>query len=540
MNTNNILYKIDWDVCAEALGSASVPSAQFSPKRSPPSLFMEDDDGSDDGAEVLLHCSLLTAAASSAAAQHASSSSAAATVAAAAAAAPLPLPRRKQRARTAGSYDAMILCDGRKTRTQVWRESSAARLIDGQNLIDSKTLGLGCGGWIDVMRYLAPRDALDGPALACRGLCRAASSVRRSLCASRFLGRTVFTPRPSCAGDRLGRRAPGVVHTVHNVFAPYAPRHTMGVGEARVAALVQRFPHVERFDASAADCELSRGAVERVLRAWQKMIDLDLTGNVLGALAPELAALAPTLRTLRIGGNALFALPHTVGALTELTSLDASNNKLTTLDAVGSLVKLQHLDLGIQSRLLIEKCPSANRIIALPPQISQLTALVSLNLAGNSLSGELSPHLGALASTLTRLDLSANKLSRVSVLGELTKLTWIALECNQLAHLPASIGDLTDLTVLLASCNELVRLPAELAKLTSLRTLDVAGNLLTRANSLPDKLADGSLDRIVELTYEPQHNATRGRPVAPLHLSVAITAWIVRLNARGGRVRPSS
>jgi leucine-rich repeat protein SHOC2 len=131
---------------------------------------------------------------------------------------------------------------------------------------------------------------------------------------------------------------------------------------------------------------------------------------------------------------------------------------------------------------------------AVPADIGQLTSLTKLNLNRNQLTS-LPAELGQLTS-LTRLDLFGNQLTSVPAeIGQLTSLEGLDLRYNQLTSVPAEIGQLTSLKLLFLSGNQLTSLPAEIGQLTSLEGLYLDRNQLT---SVPAEI--GQLMSLVELS----------------------------------------
>jgi leucine-rich repeat protein SHOC2 len=118
---------------------------------------------------------------------------------------------------------------------------------------------------------------------------------------------------------------------------------------------------------------------------------------------------------------------------------------------------------------------------AVPADIGQLTSLTKLNLNRNQLTS-LPAELGQLTS-LTRLDLFGNQLTSVPAeIGQLTSLEGLDLRYNQLTSVPAEIGQLASLRKLSLGGNQLTSVPAEIGQLMSLVELSLSGNQLT---SLP-------------------------------------------------------
>lgn len=176
--------------------------------------------------------------------------------------------------------------------------------------------------------------------------------------------------------------------------------------------------------------------------ARDKTVDLDLSGNALTELPPELAELT-SLTKLDLSHNELRVLPSEVVRLTKLTWLDVSENRLTSLQ----------------------------------PEIGQLTNLTKLFIGGNQLS-ELPLEISALIN-LETLVLWMNQLTSLpKAIGQMADLRGLNLSGNRLTTLPREIGDLFNLKVLDLSRNQLIALPPEIERLTNLRYLDLTGNSL--------------------------------------------------------------
>ena len=78
---------------------------------------------------------------------------------------------------------------------------------------------------------------------------------------------------------------------------------------------------------------------------------------------------------------------------------------------------------------------------------------------------------------LSRTEITKSDLN--NRICELSKLTWLFVEYNQLSILPANIKHLKNLQVLFLRYNQLKTLPDEIDELKELRGLYVAGNPLT-------------------------------------------------------------
>ncbi|MEH2453710.1 COR domain-containing protein [Nostoc sp.] len=203
--------------------------------------------------------------------------------------------------------------------------------------------------------------------------------------------------------------------------------------------------------------------------AKNKVAELDLSGNTLTRLPPEIVQLT-NLQTLDLSSNQLSSLPPEIVQLTNLQTLDLSYNQLSSLPPeIVQLTNLQTLKL------------SGNQLSSLPPEIVELTNLLTLNFSGNQLSS-LPPEIVELTNLQT-LNLSYNQLSSLPPeIVEFTNLQTLNLSYNQLSSLPPEIVELTNLQTLNLSGNQLSSLPPEFRQLTNLQTLYLYNNQLS---SLP-------------------------------------------------------
>ena len=109
----------------------------------------------------------------------------------------------------------------------------------------------------------------------------------------------------------------------------------------------------------------------------------------------------------------------------------------------------------------------------------------------NRLSGEIPPELGNLTQLIT-LQLNANRLtgSIPPEIGDLTQLEILHLTNNRLnGSIPAELGSLSQLERLHLSYNQLTgSIPPELSNLSQLRWLDISANAFSGcvAAELPD------------------------------------------------------
>ncbi|MDJ0704813.1 MAG: COR domain-containing protein [Leptolyngbyaceae cyanobacterium MO_188.B28] len=188
------------------------------------------------------------------------------------------------------------------------------------------------------------------------------------------------------------------------------------------------------------------------------------------------------VKELDLSYSELSQLPPEIGQLTNLITLDLRANQLSQLPSeIGQLNNLTQLYL------------SDNQLSQLPSEIGQLTNLITLDLRANQLS-QLPPEISQLTN-LTTLDLRANQLSQLpSEIGQVTNLTQLNLRSNQLSALPPKIGQLTNLTTLDLRVNQLSQLPPEIGQLTDLTQLYLSANQLSQ---LPPEI--GQLTNLTQL-----------------------------------------
>ena len=203
--------------------------------------------------------------------------------------------------------------------------------------------------------------------------------------------------------------------------------------------------------------------IEEAARDGRTQLDLSFRG--IRTLPVEIGKLT-RLTTLWASNGRLTSVPPELWKLTNLTKLTLHGNYLKSVPV--GLAKLKNL-----TTLTLH----GNRFWSVPSELGQLINLTKLNLGNNPLMSVPS-ELGKLSNLVT-LTLDNSLLMTVPAeLGKLAKLTWLLLGRNQLTSLPAELGKLTKLTALLLENNELRSLPVELGRLTNLKTLQIAGNPL--------------------------------------------------------------
>lgn len=191
-----------------------------------------------------------------------------------------------------------------------------------------------------------------------------------------------------------------------------------------------------------------------------------------------------TVVELFLRDNALSgSLPPEIGDLTGLVSLDLSENPSIggpIPDEIGNLINLEILDIG-----------STYLTGTLPSGIAGLGSLKHLDVSSSNLSGPVSPVIGSLHA-LEHLNLSWNQLTGMIPveLASLTALRELFLGGNQLSGpIPHELGNLPALEMLNLGSNQLSGpIPPEFGGLSALEILDLAYNRI--AGAIPSTLGD--------------------------------------------------
>ena len=186
--------------------------------------------------------------------------------------------------------------------------------------------------------------------------------------------------------------------------------------------------------------------------------------------------------------------------LSNLRYLDLSDNRFSggVPATLGDLARLKSLSLR-GNQLGPEVHPTSGAIIShgeIPEALGKLTELQSLDLSENALAGEIPQDLGSLSS-LVSLDLSNNELEGAipARLGGLSNLRVLDLSGNCLSgSIPEGLASLSDLRELNLSGNCLSgSIPSQLSTIDSLVVMDINDNPQLQVESTQVRQNEGGI-----------------------------------------------
>ncbi|KAJ5622093.1 Leucine-rich repeat typical subtype [Penicillium herquei] len=274
---------------------------------------------------------------------------------------------------------------------------------------------------------------------------------------------------------------------------------------------------------------------------------LDLHGNVLHSLPIGLRRLSQ-LRSLNLSNNAINMdkltkiieitslvdlklasnklegpLPPALCSLTKLESLDLHGNSLTELpNELGELKSLRTLDVG-ENRLsslpfeALSKVPlitlnaPKNNLngTLIPASVDRLEKLQSLNVAHNTIEVFAANNMLSLPS-LHSLFLSVNRVTSLPCLSSWQSLLLLSADDNSIAEIPAGFVDLKHLKTADFTGNNITRLDEKIGFMEKLSSLRIANNPLRERKLLTMDTEDIKLDMRNRCEPDPQDTDDEG------------------------------
>ena len=273
------------------------------------------------------------------------------------------------------------------------------------------------------------------------------------------------------------------------------------------------------------------GTIPATLSNLTHLEVLDLQGNDLAGVIPDLSDLTQ-LRPLYLGGNNLTGLiPTTLSDLTHLAYLSLNNNDLAgVIPDLSDLTQLRSLHLY------------NNDLTSPLPDLSGLTRLRSLDLRNNDLTDPLSAF-----SDLTQLRylyLSGTAVTgSLLALSDLTHLEVLNLSGTTVTSPLSALSDLTQLWSLNLSGTTVTDPLSALSDLTQLRSLNLSGTAVTDPLSALSDLTQlrylylsgtavtGSLSALSDLTQLRSLHLSGTSVTGPIpDLSTLTSMWELDLN----------
>ncbi|ELT92244.1 hypothetical protein CAPTEDRAFT_174612, partial [Capitella teleta] len=251
-------------------------------------------------------------------------------------------------------------------------------------------------------------------------------------------------------------------------------------------------------------CDLPASLFENL----EKLTLFSAVGNELKQL-PDTMAKMRDLQKLFLQENQLGALPHTIGAFSQLKVMNIVGNRVKSLpDSVSELSALEEIYLdenqleGLPSSFVqltcLQRLEISDNILAhLPKDIGNLSKLRVLNVSGNKLEGSLPESFGDISS-VCEIDLSHNQLSELPPKCRFNQsLVKLFAEQNVLQSLPDWINHLPNVKHLSFRDNVLRRTPFTESfgeTSTDLKVLDISGNFIS---GLPESI--GNLKKLEKI-----------------------------------------
>ncbi|XP_060673852.1 MDIS1-interacting receptor like kinase 2-like [Ziziphus jujuba] len=199
----------------------------------------------------------------------------------------------------------------------------------------------------------------------------------------------------------------------------------------------------------------------------------------------------PYIESFTLYNNSLYGtIPPQISNISRLVYLDLSSNQLS-----GNIP----VEIFLLQNLSVLYLDGNNLNGSIPHEVGMLRSIEEIFFRNNSLSGPIPTSLGIITSNLTYIDLSRNKFSGSipQEIGKLKNLNQLYMERNNLTgSIPMSIGNFTNLILINLAFNQISgSIPHEIGFLESIQELYLYGNHLT--GSIPASI--GKLKSLVAL-----------------------------------------
>jgi len=203
--------------------------------------------------------------------------------------------------------------------------------------------------------------------------------------------------------------------------------------------------------------------------------------------------------SLQLPNNELMGtIPASLSDLTELRSLDLSNNHIQTITSLNGLTKLYEFDCSNNQLAVLPALKDLGNVEIFACANNQLERLIKAEFMASlrvlKCGSNAFVELPALEDfpNLKQLSCYANELTSLPALSSLAQLEILECQHNYLSSLP-NLGGLQNLTILNCQNNFLMQLPS-LTALIELEEVRCQNNKLT---SLPDLDGLGSLQELI-------------------------------------------
>ncbi len=238
------------------------------------------------------------------------------------------------------------------------------------------------------------------------------------------------------------------------------------------------------------------------IKDFEKIERLDLSGDLLRVLPPELPSLFPNVKQLILRDNRFCVIPSNLSQFSQLEELDLSCNNISFVE---KRINKPILYPDLQELKRLKKLNLRhNEINYITPQIFSLKQLQELDLSNNKITSI--PREVCYLTNLQKLNLSSNKLDN---------------PYGSLEYFPLALTELKQLRELDLSGNAITSIPSEIAKLQQLQRLDLRRNKLI---SISDELAE-----LQQLQYL---NITLNKTLIGFPLSETLVVYLTELDQK--------